>query len=39
MAPTWTEAQLQLTVTDLAKQDTPNYTITSKKYEVSRKTL
>ena len=39
MAPTWTEAQLQLAVTDLAKQDTPNYTTTSKKYEVPRKTL
>ena len=39
MAPTWTEAQLQLAVTDLAKQDTPNYTATSKKYEVPRKTL
>ena len=39
MAPTWTEAQLQLAVADLAKQDTPNYTATSKKYEVPRKTL
>ena len=39
MASTWTEAQLQLAVTDLAKQDTPNYTTTSKKYEVPRKTL
>ena len=39
MAPTWTEAQLQLAVTDLAKQDTPNYTATLKKYEVPRKTL
>ena len=39
MAPTWTEAQLQLAVADLAKQDTPNYTATSKKYGVPRKTL
>ena len=39
MAPTWTEAQLQLAVADLTKQDTPNYTATSKKYAVPRKTL
>ena len=39
MAPTWTEAQLQLAVADLAKQHTPNYTATSKKYEIPRKTL
>ena len=36
MAPTWTEAQLQLAVADLAKQDTPNDAATSKKYEVFR---
>ena len=39
MAPTWTEAQLQLAVADPAKKDTPNYAATSKKYEVPRKTL
>ena len=39
MAPTWTEAQLQLAIDDLAKQDTPNYMTTSKKHDVPRKTL
>ena len=39
MAPTYTQAQLELALADLAKQDTPNYTATSKKYGVPRKTL
>ena len=39
MAPIWTEAQLQLAINDLAKQDTPNYIAMSKKYNVPRKTL
>ena len=39
MAPTWTEAQLQLAIDDLAEQDTPNYMATSKKHDVPRKTL
>ena len=34
MASTWTEADLQLAIEDLAKQDTPNYIATSKKYGV-----
>ena len=39
MAPTYTQAQLELALADLAKQDTPNYTATSKKYGVPHKTL
>ena len=33
------EAQIQLALADLAKQDTPNYMATSKKYTVPRTTL
>ena len=39
MASTWTEADLQLAIEDLAKQDTPNYMATSKKHGVPRQTL
>ena len=39
MASTWTETDLQLVIKDLAKQDTPNYMVTSKKYGVPRQTL
>ena len=39
MAPTWTEAQMELALADLAKQDTPNIMATSKLYRVPRKTL
>ena len=39
MAPTYTEAALQLALADLAKQDKPNYLATSKKYGVPRRAL
>ena len=39
MAPTWTEAHLELVIDDLAKQDTPNHIATSKKHDVPRKAL
>ena len=39
MAPTYTEAALQLALADRAKQDKPNYLVTSKKYGVPRRTL
>ena len=39
MAPTYTEANLQLALADLTKQDKPNYLATSKKYGLPRKTL
>ena len=39
IAPTYTEADLELTLADLAKQDTPNYSAASKKYGVPRRTL
>ena len=39
MAPTYTEADLELALADLAKQDTPNYSAASKKYGVPRRTL
>ena len=39
MAPAYTEADLELALADLAKQDTPNYSAASKKYGVPRRTL
>ena len=39
MALTYTEADLELALTDLAKQDTPNYSAASKKYGVPSRTL
>ena len=39
MAPTYTEADLELALADLAKQDTPNYSAASKKYGVPHRTL
>ena len=39
MAPTYTEADLELALADQAKQDTPNYSAASKKYGVPRRTL
>ena len=39
MAPTYTQAQLELALDDLAKQDTPNFLATSNQYGIPRKTL
>ena len=39
MAPTWAEAQMELALADLAKQDTSNIMATSKLYGVPPKTL
>ena len=39
MAPTYTNAHLELALDDLAKQEAPNYMATSKKFNIPRKTL
>ena len=38
MASTWTEADLQLAIEEIAKSDTPKYMVTSKRHGVPRQT-